>query len=280
MVRGGVVAVVLGLCTTVAVAWTLGARRVYGPGYRIEHGRRLRSPAAGEGEGEVFLALHAGRGWRLIETVARRTSRPLLDPSEVPPEVRIDSWAAHAALPWGRDQTPWPQADQGDRRVVRGTGWPLIALWHQYRWRPDPSGSPPTLNRGEFLSPGGIRLEPSTGTPGAWPVTYPRALPLRPAFPGFLENTAVFSAAWGFLIYGPGTLRRSLRGRRGACPTCAYDLRGIPQGQPCPECGAFLFRATGMPPTFVLVASAQAGQPARHRGIRRKLWAWLRGRLL
>jgi hypothetical protein len=28
------------------------------------------------------------------------------------------------------------------------------------------------------------------------------------------------------------------RDRAGRCPSCAYDLRGLPEGAPCPECGA------------------------------------------
>ena len=31
--------------------------------------------------------------------------------------------------------------------------------------------------------------------------------------------------------------RRAFRRRRNQCPTCAYDLRGLPTQSPCPECG-------------------------------------------
>mgnify|MGYP000989602022 CR=1 FL=1 len=33
------------------------------------------------------------------------------------------------------------------------------------------------------------------------------------------------------------TLLKRRRSLRGLCPTCRYDLRGLPPGTPCPECG-------------------------------------------
>ena len=64
----------------------------------------------------------------------------------------------------------------------------------------------------------------------------PRALPLRPIFPGFLIDTLFYGAIWFGLLFGFGAARRGLRKRRGLCPMCAYDLRGdLDTG--CPECG-------------------------------------------
>lgn len=44
-------------------------------------------------------------------------------------------------------------------------------------------------------------------------------------------------AACGLGLYGHYAVRRARRGRHG-CPTCGYDLSGLPAGAPCPECGA------------------------------------------
>jgi hypothetical protein len=62
------------------------------------------------------------------------------------------------------------------------------------------------------------------------------ALPLIPIWPGFAINTLLYGAALWLLLAGPGALRRIMRRRRGRCPKCNYDLRGV-SGVGCPECG-------------------------------------------
>lgn len=62
--------------------------------------------------------------------------------------------------------------------------------------------------------------------------------PYRPLFPGFLVNTAAFTACW-FLVVpwcGPRLVRDHIRRRRGRCPSCGYDLRGCFAGG-CLDCG-------------------------------------------
>lgn len=63
-----------------------------------------------------------------------------------------------------------------------------------------------------------------------------RYLPLRPLWPGFAINTAVFAGAILLLRFGPGSLRRTVRKRRGRCPMCGYDVRRRFEAG-CPECG-------------------------------------------
>ncbi len=62
-------------------------------------------------------------------------------------------------------------------------------------------------------------------------------LPLRPLWSGLLANTAIYGGAWAVLIGGPILLRRWLRARRGGCPQCGYSREGLKKGTPCPECG-------------------------------------------
>ncbi len=66
---------------------------------------------------------------------------------------------------------------------------------------------------------------------------YGVTLPYRPIWPGLLANTAIFAAPWALLFIGIPLLRRVTRRRRGRCVRCGYDLRGMPSGAPCPECG-------------------------------------------
>jgi len=55
-----------------------------------------------------------------------------------------------------------------------------------------------------------------------------------PIWSGLLANTGIYAAmAWGcgqVIYFG----RRQSRRRRGLCPVCAYDMRGL---SACPECG-------------------------------------------
>lgn len=62
-------------------------------------------------------------------------------------------------------------------------------------------------------------------------------LPLRPLWPGFALNTCFYAfLAWS-LIRAPRTLRRWRRRRAGRCIACGYDLKGLAEDAPCPECG-------------------------------------------
>lgn len=53
---------------------------------------------------------------------------------------------------------------------------------------------------------------------------------------GFAANTLIFAAAFAVPLVALPALRRRLRARRMRCPSCNYDLRGLPTPT-CPECG-------------------------------------------
>lgn len=75
------------------------------------------------------------------------------------------------------------------------------------------------------------------GRPAAWDVDLVH-LPLKPLFPGFYANSALFAAAWWALLFWR-PLRRRRRIARGLCPNCAYSLAGLPPAtDKCPECGS------------------------------------------
>ncbi|MCW5776274.1 MAG: hypothetical protein KIS87_07550 [Phycisphaeraceae bacterium] len=73
-------------------------------------------------------------------------------------------------------------------------------------------------------------------TPGALSVHPSITLPILPIWPGLLLNTLFYAAIWFALFTGLAALRTARRLRRGLCPVCRYDLRGLPQ-HACPECG-------------------------------------------
>lgn len=61
-------------------------------------------------------------------------------------------------------------------------------------------------------------------------------LPYLPLWRGLILSTLFYAAIWWGLLALPRLIRRTLRARRGLCPSCAYDMRGL-TNSPCPECG-------------------------------------------
>ncbi len=110
-------------------------------------------------------------------------------------------------------------------QIVATAGWPLICSWYEYSFSIDGFGP----------IEGGLELglepwsAPSPGGGGLWP----KALPLRPIWPGFVINTIFYAAILWLLIPGPFVLRRFVRVRRGLCPRCAYP---IGESSVCTEC--------------------------------------------
>jgi hypothetical protein len=61
-------------------------------------------------------------------------------------------------------------------------------------------------------------------------------LPLMPIVSGFAANAAIFGTGWACVIAVSRMARRSIRFKRGCCTSCGYDRRYSPD-TPCPECG-------------------------------------------
>jgi hypothetical protein len=62
--------------------------------------------------------------------------------------------------------------------------------------------------------------------------------PYAAMLPGFAINTIFYAAIVWFLFFAPGAIRRRVRRKRGQCAACGYSLRGTPDVERCPECGA------------------------------------------
>ncbi|HYD02084.1 MAG TPA: hypothetical protein VEB22_12730 [Phycisphaerales bacterium] len=89
---------------------------------------------------------------------------------------------------------------------------------------PFPPPSPTPLPIVEWVGFGGV---PATAAPSTAGATVTSGTPLLLLLP-----TAVAAALWA------SHLRRQREAQRHACSVCRYDLRGLPAGAPCPECGA------------------------------------------
>lgn len=119
-------------------------------------------------------------------------------------------------------------------------GWP----WYAVRWdsmnframKPGVTGDRVEAIKSAFDSRAGLNagIELTPSTQGA----RQRRLPTGIIWPGFLGNSAVFGAAGVVVVGGLWALikgvKRWSRRRRGACPGCGYDARGLMK---CPECG-------------------------------------------
>ncbi len=112
-------------------------------------------------------------------------------------------------------------------RITDARGWPALTMWSEYVW--PPYGPPVPVK-------GGLRLTSPHSVTNFGP-QLPRALPLRPIWPGFAVNTLFYAAILWLLMSGPFALRRFIRVKGGLCPACAYP-RG--QSEVCSECGKAL----------------------------------------
>jgi hypothetical protein len=133
------------------------------------------------------------------------------------------------------------------------SGWPFKCL-RTHQWSPDrapqitpgggagggagntlglPGGTvqtppqPPWFHAAEFPS---FLVNPNS--------TIERKLPLVPAWPGLLANTACFTGLLLVTFPVRHAIIRRLRHRRNHCLTCNYDRVGLEPEAPCPECGS------------------------------------------
>ncbi len=126
-----------------------------------------------------------------------------------------------------RYQRDWPGAYSSPMVVRvehRRAGWPLHAVecWaYEGSWG------------GEWsYTEGAVR----------WPESDPwyqrSPVPVRPIWTGLLGNGAMHASMWLVCFVVAHSIRSCFRRRRDRCVHCSYDLRGLPCGSRCPECGA------------------------------------------
>ena len=211
-------AAVLGVVTTVALAWTavvtVSVRGAYAGAEVVRDGRLVLLSRHGLGPGLVWYV------WHPLGHLEDAGGRPARAPSWAPGWVR-----------YGR-----MGLDDG-QVYIYGAGWPASALRCEFR------GIAPVRGAN------GLTLDYETR--GGWPLSsrtvqtgpnaryiYPRALPWRPIWSGMALNVAVFGLAWWGLITAPAALVMWRRRQRGVCEGCGYELRGLPlPARVCPECG-------------------------------------------
>lgn len=154
----------------------------------------------------------------------------------VPPDWTVRSWHACWGIGLRYDMVtemewmgslPGSTASTAPNRVVTAVtlGWPVPAL-RVMEWYPAIPGRP-WLEAGVPVWAGSRGVS----TRGPW------ALPVHPAWPGFVVDVVVWAALVEAARRGVVVWKRARRRRAGLCAACGYDLRDRGGDRSCPECG-------------------------------------------
>lgn len=224
----------LGLVTTVAVAWACAIRA------DVQGAPRLNS-RSGLGMTEYFSP-EQGTAW--VFSAARTSGLMQITAINHGPHPGDGSGSVAADRVAYRGEVPaWSTMRRGDSIgifnaifIEEAAGWPMLAMAQRHRFGQQPG--PATVDVD------GLHLPPDLRRFG--PGHY---LPLRLIWPGTLIDSAIFGWFYFAIFAFPGIVVRSRRKRRGACPRCGYDLSGA-QHDKCPECGV------ARVPSKALIASA------------------------
>lgn len=159
---------------------------------------------------EVYKELHAVES--TIAVLKTRTNTP---DSEVAPNYI--SWAN--AL----------KKNEGVASIIDARGWPFFVMYGGFDIdSPDGRGSiDKTYNA--------IILDFRPQLPGNDKTMTPM-IPLAPIWRGFIYNSLIYAALWFFLLLLPQFIKTRIRNARNQCRICGYDLRGTSHTI-CPECG-------------------------------------------
>lgn len=202
-------------------------------------------------EGESPLEIVHWRGQKYsVEKVAWTASTQSLiaapvhsdDPTEAwtfwyngKPDPIPGSWPIHvderdAIMNWSVMWMVWP----GQMHEVR-SGWPVAAMRSRRVTNWDDAKFTYVTQCDGLEIPASSLGERMRFTLEGNSLNSPyRPVPLVPVWPGFAVCSVFWAGVVGVVWYVPGAVRRAGRRRRGQCPTCAYELRGL---HSCPECG-------------------------------------------
>ena len=219
----------LGLATTIIVAWTLAL---------------CVDPRAGRSNLDFLDLRSEGRGlWEVHMyssdrgTVKEMTSHCVEQQyhSVVTRRLRRRGGLDRSLIPaWSHllDRSQPSIAKETELQVwERASGWPLTCLMYRVSWE-WAAGSGGLQAAGDLT--GGISI------PKGWRVPAELAeIPITPVWPGFLFDIAIFMGLWSCLLGALRVIRATLRRVKGRCTRCGYDLRGNSGGgrEVCPECG-------------------------------------------
>ena len=231
ILRRLLLALLLGLATTFALAWLLAA---FLPHARLtRHFNLVGEPGVGPPGSSrgLFIAIDefwrpgmVRRAWVSGITMGATSLTGDLGPGST---IALHLKTARQDRTWGSLGAALAKPTITSAGAEDARGWPLLCLWC-------------TLD--ETAITGGTNGPPVRG---GLPLSRPsnlarlssfRALPLMPIWRGLAADTAIHAGAWLVAIPVFIRIRAVIRGHRGLCPACAYDLQHR-HTDGCPECG-------------------------------------------
>lgn len=216
LVIRALVSIILGVMTTVGVAWGLAMLQTWGDPIG---GQEVMAP-----QGSDLKTVDVQQVWQ--SGVVMRNVMAGSEPDEGGGNLMLP-WTAGIRVGLKREEVDmsWGLAR---RALVKGEqvfggeearGWPCVALYSMSMRLTDP----PSRR-------GGVRVRKDPQG------LDDRFLPLVPIWRGFAIDSTLYGSAWMVVLTVPGVLRGAIRKRRGRCPQCGYDLkRDFDAG--CSECG-------------------------------------------
>jgi hypothetical protein len=227
---------VLGVLTTVGVAWCIAAWLPQ------ENWHEFSTCISADSTTYCFLSEFRAAGavrrtWHCEKPGAFSMYSPSMDIPGPSTWLLSELETPFPGLRWGRMEHVFTHPLSLPQGMEHATGWPALAGWYSMRF---------VYTSGAFNAEfeGAIEF-PATPPSRPFGVAQGgaiRALPLRPIWPGLLINTAFYAILWLLPLGGLRAARRAWRRHRGRCPACAYHLVGLTPAPDsrvtCPECGA------------------------------------------
>ncbi len=241
IVRRLMLAISLGLVTTITIAWWLALRGQQSFTFTHMVSINIRPEGVRSYTDACSVTDEYRPGFRRIEISKMGTPINALIWSRVDAELEgtdLTPGYGSGMMPSQPAQRPrlfaWvPRPSDAlvtiDAASGRACGWPWLCL---YSTRVRDTGATGDRVRGalSLLAPsaysGTSSTDPDRGS-----------VPMLPIWSRLALNITLWSLAWGIAIFGGFWLRHMRRRRAFECVQCGYDQRDLTPGVPCPECG-------------------------------------------
>jgi hypothetical protein len=232
------VAVLLGAATSVLVAWGIA----WSKGEKIV----AKSATICVVKPDSLLTLNEtrapGRRFRMIwylDSIDAKTGQAERARKQ---QHWKEARAAGDAHAWPDSWLRWGDLERAHAQLVRrrqsAFGFPVPCVWYERSGGVSMFGSAMRLH-------GGYEISKALDSKRSGFVAE-AALAYRPIWAGLVMNTLVYGSVWMGVMWIVEWSRRRRR-PNGACRNCGYDIKGLPEGAVCPECGAKLWSAACRP---------------------------------